>query len=114
MRGTHHAWRIVLQLGLKLWIAKGSSEVFGRFPNRVIDKHAASRDASMELRRNETGLSLHYRGVGAPGAQKLIDLFRINVELVDQDDGSPRVVHLLKHCDVRVHFNQLWHVTPLF
>jgi hypothetical protein len=68
----------------------------------------------MELRRNETGLSLHYRSVRAPGAQELIDLFRINVELVDQDDGSPRVVHLLEDGDVRVHFNQLWHVIPLF
>jgi hypothetical protein len=46
-------------------------------------------DASMELRRNETGLSLHYRSVSAPGAKKFFDLFRINVELVDQDDGSP-------------------------
>jgi 2-polyprenyl-6-methoxyphenol hydroxylase-like FAD-dependent oxidoreductase len=68
----------------------------------------------MELRRNETGLSLHYRSVRAPGAQELIDLFRIKVELVDQDDGSPRVVHLLEDRDVRVHFNQLWHVPPFF
>src|SRR5215813_6069804 len=112
MRRTYRACWIVLQLGLKLRIAKGSSEVFSRFPNRVIDKHAASSNASMELRRNETGLSLHYRCIRAPGAQKLIDLFRINVELVNQDDGSSRVVQLLKDRDVWVHFNQLWHVTP--
>jgi len=45
--------------------------------------------AMLELRRDETGLSLYNRSVRAPGAQKLFDLFRINVELVDQDDGSP-------------------------
>ena len=114
VRGTHHTRRIVLQLGLKLRIAKGTSEVVRRFPNRVIDEHTASSDASMQLRRNETGLSLHYRRVRAPGTKELFDLFRINAEFVDQDDGSPRVVHLLEDRDVRVHFNQLWHVGPLF
>jgi hypothetical protein len=53
----------------KLGIGESRAEMLDRFPDGIVQKHAATGDAAMQLRRDITGLLFHPIGVVFPGRQ---------------------------------------------
>src|SRR5215467_3251102 len=105
--------RIVRHHGLKLWLSERLLEMRGRFPDGVIDKDAASRNATMQLGADEAWLPLHDVSVCRPGVEELLDLLRLHGEGIDQDHGSALVLQLCEHPHLLIHLNELWHARNL-
>src|SRR5215467_10119136 len=105
--------RIVRHHGLKLWVSERLLEMRGRFPDGVIDKNAASRNATMQLGADEAGLPLHDVSVCRPRVEELLDLLRLNGEGIDQDNGSALFLHLCEQRHLLIHLHELWHARNL-
>src|SRR5215472_9538288 len=107
------ARRIFRHHGLKLWVIERLLEMRGRFPDGVIDKNAASRNATMQLGADEAGLPLHDLSVCRPRVEERIDLLRLHCEGIDQDHGSALVLQLCQQRHLLIHLNELWHARNL-
>jgi hypothetical protein len=81
------------EVGPELRLARGTSEVVRRLPDRIVDEYTAAGDAAMELRRDQAWLLSHDR-------QLLLEAFQEIIDLVGRDQKG--VPTLCSSCCLKV------------